>query len=817
MLQSPLRIVNPYITIAGQTAPGGGITLKQSAATDVFLTQTHDVIIRYITSRPGPGGENHTNQIAKSGTELYNIVIDHNSLSWGVDSNIETWYRVRDATIQWSIISEGLNNSTHSKGEHSKGIMIGGYKGSDSGGKGSENISILNNLMAHNADRNPLMQLCGVAQVINNVTYNPMYTFSHQQLNCLVGESYVNWINNYHKKGPSSTSNGDLKIISADDGTWSLGKAYLMGNIGPSRPNNSLPETNWVEVKSGAPAGVIVTSPASAPVVYSTSAVDAYNSVVAEGGAGNSRGLDCAGNWYSRRDSIDARVINEVKTGTGKIIDDPSQVGGWIVPAAGVPCVDGDHDGMPNVWEQLYGFNPNVPDGSGDIDGDGYTNVEEYFNATIPGDAIPLTSWMGSVSVTSNKKVVTVVRPHIGSEVTSYGGVSAGALTAYIPMLFKDAFDGSYDSAFYIQNVHASKAAAINIQYYDNLGALSCTVAGTISPLSSKGYWVPGESCLPAGWIGSVVVTSDQPIVAVGRPHVGAEVMTYDSFSSGSLVSYLPMLFKGAFDGSYDFAFYIQNVDPSSTANLTINFYDGTGLLRCSKVDTVASFATKGYWVPGEDCLPVGWIGGAVVTSDQPIITVGRPHVGAQIASYNGFSAGARYSYIPMLFKSAFGGSYKAAFYVQNVEASSTANITIKYYDKAGNLSCTVNDTIASFASKGYWVSGLSCLPAGWTGSVAITSDQPIVAVGRPHIGTQIATYNGFTSAGLSSYLPMLFKDYFEGSYDSALYIQNTEASAAVVTIKFYDNTGALTCTSNETLSAFSTFNLWLPDLACLQ
>ena len=235
VLQSALKIVNPYITIAGQTAPGGGITLKQGAATDIFSTQTHDVIIRYITSRAGPGGENHANQIAKSGTELYNIIIDHNSLSWGVDSNIETWYRVREATIQWSIISEGLNNSTHSKGAHSKGLMIGGYKGSDSGGKGSENISILNNLMAHNADRNPLMQLCGVAQVINNVTYNPMYTFSHQQLNCLLGESYVNWINNYHKKGPSSTSSSDLKVIPADDGTWSPGKVYVKGNIGPSR------------------------------------------------------------------------------------------------------------------------------------------------------------------------------------------------------------------------------------------------------------------------------------------------------------------------------------------------------------------------------------------------------------------------------------------------------------------------------------------------------------------------------------------------------------------------------------------------------
>ena len=393
ILQSALRIVNPYITIAGQTAPGGGITLKKASGGDVFLTQTHDVIIRYITSRPGPGGENHANQIAKNGTELYNIIIDHNSLSWGVDSNIETWYRVRDASIQWSLISEALNNSTHSKGAHSKGLMIGGYQGSESGGKGSENISVLNNLMAHNAERNPLMQLCGIAQVINNTTYNPQWTFSHQQLNCIVGESYVNWINNYHKKGPSSTSNSDLKIIPADDGTWSSGKAYLQGNIGPGRPNDSLSESSWVTVKSGAPAGVVVTSPAPAPAVYSTSAMDAYNNVIADGGVGNSRGLNCDGSWVNRRDSIDVRVINEVKTGTGKIIDDPSQVGGWITPAAGTPCVDSDHDGMPNTWEQMYGFNPNVSDGSGDKDGDGYTNVEEYFNGTNPSGSIVVPSF----------------------------------------------------------------------------------------------------------------------------------------------------------------------------------------------------------------------------------------------------------------------------------------------------------------------------------------------------------------------------------------------------------------------------------------
>lgn len=214
-INSPLTISNPYITIAGQTAPGGGITVKLGTATEAFSTKTHDVIMRYITVRPGPGGENHGNQIAANGTELYNVIVDHNSYSWGVDSNIETWYRVINSTIQWSIISEGLNCSTHSKGCHSKGLMIGGYSGSESkNSKGSENISVLNDIMAENIDRNPLMQLCGIAQVINNVTYNAGTTFSHQQLNCAgtgyTGTSYVNWINNYHKKGPAGAQT-DLK------------------------------------------------------------------------------------------------------------------------------------------------------------------------------------------------------------------------------------------------------------------------------------------------------------------------------------------------------------------------------------------------------------------------------------------------------------------------------------------------------------------------------------------------------------------------------------------------------------------------------
>ena len=444
-----------------------------------------------------------------------------------------------------------------------------------------------------------------------------------------------------------------------------------------------------------------------------------------------------------------------------------------------------------------------------------FENNNNFANITINPPLFPA-SWMGGAVITSDKPVVAVGRPHIGSEVASYDGFSAGALTAYIPMLFKDAFGGSYDSAFYIQNLNVANTAKITINFYDNTGNLSCTVNDMVTPLASKGYWLPSQSCLPTGWVGGVVVTSDQNIVAIGRPHINGEVMTYDSFSSGSLTSYLPMLFKNAFGGTYNSAFYIQNVG-SSLATIAINYYDSTtGTLICTVNDTVASLATKGYWVPSISCLPVGWVGGVVVTSDQPIVTVGRPHIGAQITTYNGFSAGAVSSYVPMLFKNAFsGGTYNAAFYVQNVDVS-TANITIKYYDSTGNLSCTKTDTVATLASKGYWVPSETCLPVGWVGAVIVTSNKNIVAVGRPHIGVQVTTYNGFTSGSLVSYLPMLFKAAFGGSYNSAFYVQNTDPiSAALITVKLYDVNGTLDCTINDTIPALSTRGYWVPGLTC--
>ncbi|MGE5375432.1 MAG: hypothetical protein ACM3XO_10275 [Bacteroidota bacterium] len=98
-----------------------------------------------------------------------------------------------------------------------------------------------------------------------------------------------------------------------------------------------------------------------------------------------------------------------------------------------------------------------------------------------------------------------------------------------------------------------------------------------------------------------------------------------------------------------------------------------------------------------------------------------------------------------------------------------------------------------------------------------MTSDQPVVGVGRPHIGAQVTTYNGFTTNSANSSLLMLFKDAFGGSYDSAFYLQNTGSTQATVTVKFYDTLGNLTCTRQDAISALSTLGYWVPSAVCNQ
>jgi glucose/arabinose dehydrogenase len=437
-----------------------------------------------------------------------------------------------------------------------------------------------------------------------------------------------------------------------------------------------------------------------------------------------------------------------------------------------------------------------------------YTGGETY---TVNKPPISWSCWYGGAVITADQNVLAVGQPHIGSEDASYDGFSSGSTTMYVPMLFKQMW-GSYDSALYIQNTDTANSANVTIKFYDREGTLNCTKTDSIPKLSSHGYWLPSESCLPAKWYGGVVVTADRDIVAVGRPHIGDQVMTYNGFASGSLSMYVPMLFKQMW--GYDSAFYVQNTDDTNDANITIDFYDPDGNLSCTKSDTILPLSSRGYWLPSESCLPANWYGGVVVTSDKNIVAVGRPHLGSEVTTYNGFAGGSLTMYAPTLFKH-FNSTYDSALYIQNVDPSNTANITIKFYDPSGVLSCTKTDSIPPRSSKGYWLPSEACLPSSWQGSVKVESDYPVVGIARPHLGSSITAYDGFTGGGTVSSVPMLFKQMW-GSYDSALYMENiNETTAANVTVKFYDVNGNLSCVKADTIPALGVLSYWLPSLTC--
>jgi hypothetical protein len=314
ILDSRLEIRNPYLTIAGQTAPGGGIAVRNALTNykEAIRIYTHDVIMRYIRSRPGPSDLKVSETvdaltIGNPDEEVYNVIIDHRSFSWATDENVQTWYATRNVTIQWSIISEGLNCSTHAErtcytddiGDHghSKGLLIGAA--------GAGNISIHHNLLAHNDDRNPLVKTTGdVNEVVNNVIYNLKYF----PIN--FGSEYdtqrANVVNNYIKDGVNSESLFTFDVQFDTDSA-----IYVQGNIGPHRTNNDL---NHQFSVSPLKWPFLVSSAYDTPAVTLTSAQEAYEQVLAQ-----------AGVILPKRDAVDQRIVAEVLSGTGKIIDSPSE------------------------------------------------------------------------------------------------------------------------------------------------------------------------------------------------------------------------------------------------------------------------------------------------------------------------------------------------------------------------------------------------------------------------------------------------------------------------------------------------------------
>lgn len=342
----PIMARTPYLTIAGQTAPGDGIALRiapnaTDARTPLIVKNTHDVVIRYLRLRPGPS-TNPSSSSALLVEKSENVIVDHVSMSWAPDQNMSAYGNVKNLTVQWSIMSEGLM-------QHSKGALT------CSDGPNCRELSFHHNLFAHNRDRNPDLKGSPLGQFdfVNNVAYNPMSAFV--ELWTPNGGLRVNLVGNTFVRGPRTSGNA-FAVRYNTQGAKGNPLVFMKDNVSTL----ALASPNLLPFTSTLPIGTLSTT--------ASSAAAAYTAVIAKAGA-----------WP--RDPVDARVVKDVGARTGGLITNPSEVGGWPVLKSTVAPPDADKDGMPASWETTKGLNPtNAADRNLDRDLDGFTELEEYLD-----------------------------------------------------------------------------------------------------------------------------------------------------------------------------------------------------------------------------------------------------------------------------------------------------------------------------------------------------------------------------------------------------------------------------------------------------
>lgn len=362
-LNGTLMVRNPFITIAGQTAPGDGIVIKNG----MIAVKTHDVVIRGLRIRQSDDRSGTKADIKdaievwghrQSPGEVYNVVIDHNSLSWGVDVNLDIGGTAHDVTVSWNIISEGLKRSIHSKGDHSKAMAFHKTAGT--------NLTAHHNLLAHNDQRNPRIVNPGRSEFINNVVYD----FGKVGTD-IGGDLQTAIVGNYYKSGPSTGKpRGPITPIEiyqkarSDSGL----EIFLDGNM-----FNGVPYADNWDLMNGDRRFKADSMPFTGSGLTVSCAEEAYELV-----------LEYAGAVSPKRDPVDLRVVKNTREGTGRIIDSPDDVGGWPSVSKGTPPQDSDDDGMPDAWELEQGLDPKRFDANEDHNGNGYTNIEEYINSLLP-------------------------------------------------------------------------------------------------------------------------------------------------------------------------------------------------------------------------------------------------------------------------------------------------------------------------------------------------------------------------------------------------------------------------------------------------
>ncbi|MBC7947371.1 MAG: pectate lyase [Chitinophagaceae bacterium] len=380
-LESNIVIKRSNLTIAGQTAPGDGICLKNYSfiVNGASSKGNHgNIIIRFIRSRPG--GTDKKGLYGFDMENCHDVIIDHCSFSWA-NEECAAMYDTKNTSVQWCIVSEGLYNAGHMKGNRSYGGVWGG-----------QYASYHHNLIAHLNNRVVRFNGARAHDTIalidyrNNVIYNWGNTNACYggEVNISGGVSQVNMVNNYYKPGPAAPN--ELKFIHASyqkEKAKGTGEWYLIGNV--MGGNNSLTKNNSKGLDL-AEAGYPKNAESDAPFPVSSSvppqsAKESYDEV-----------LKFAGAIFPKRDKVDERVVAETRSGSaigkgmyGKpgIIDTPIAVGGWPEYKTLQSPADADGDGMPDAWETKKGLNTHDPNDRNKVNAEGYTMLEVYLNELV--------------------------------------------------------------------------------------------------------------------------------------------------------------------------------------------------------------------------------------------------------------------------------------------------------------------------------------------------------------------------------------------------------------------------------------------------
>ena len=472
MGQAYVIIDDPYVSILGATAPSPGITIKEA----IFEIRDHDVFVSHVKFRPGAesGWANCDNvdglSLNSSTSEVYNVVIDHCSVSWAIDENIQVYAEtndLHDITISNTLSSEALYNvACHSDSPRGMGLLID---------TGVTDITLYRNLLANNSDRNPHMKNVDDYQIINNVIYNSSTRgIKLISSNSTTQEGTIR--GNVAKKGPNSGSSADFGVWeSTTSPTLDSGDSIYVNDLLCYEDSNDysaaaspvtdciddVTDTSWVEESE--PANVTVTSnPFTITVSASTSMLDSAHADYL---------LDTVGARPNNRDAIDTHVINDVINGTGSYIN--SQTGAFTSWPTGTGSNDFDTGALA------------LPASPHTDSGNGYTNLEVWAQGFAddlqndppfepPGDNI---DWSTDVNVVAVWDFDNAATDEIGSQdltavnTPTYGSTTPpeGTYYAILDDTSKQIFtipDASLDAGYPFKNGDATKDATIAVWFY---------------------------------------------------------------------------------------------------------------------------------------------------------------------------------------------------------------------------------------------------------------------------------------------------------------------------------------------------------------